>query len=307
MTVLLALGAVLLAAAGLGYAVAPALAWGWVRRRGRAAGVLLPRRPVPAAADVDLLVLDEATVTTGRLQVVGLAPARPGDERNLRWFAGALGHGADDPVSRALARSAPRGRLSAVAPHPGDGMSGTVDRHPVRVGRPAWLGDHEPAGPGTVAVEVDHRLLGRITLAPEPRREAEETLTGLRAAGIEAVLVSTAAELDHLVAALGGVRAEAGLDDTGSRALVVRLRAEGRTVAVAAPAAARPETSAAADLALTEPGDARAITLEDLGVAAAATALALARAARRLAGGLRLTALVLAAVAAVTLVAGLAA
>jgi hypothetical protein len=41
-------------------------------------------------------------------------------------------HAAEDPIGRAIARLSTRGRLSGVERSPGLGMSGSVDRHPVR-------------------------------------------------------------------------------------------------------------------------------------------------------------------------------
>ncbi|WP_122818726.1 HAD family hydrolase [Nocardioides pantholopis] len=290
-----------LAVALAAYVAAPALAHALARRRGRASGVSLPARAALAAAPhVDVLVVDAAAVTTGRLRVVDVAPARAGDERNLRWFAGALGHGAEDPVSRALARSSPRGHLSEVSRHDGLGLCGSVDRHPVRVGQPAWLGDADPGGTGsTVAVEVDGRLLGRITLAAEPRPDAGATLTALAGRGIEPVLVSSgpAADLERLAGEVGAARCVHLPGPDGLSALVSGLRAESRVVAVAGP-------DCGADLRLTDAGpDPGAVVLDELDIASVAAALDLARSVHRTARLLRRVALAVAVLGLVGLVA----
>ncbi|WP_127479694.1 HAD family hydrolase [Nocardioides pantholopis] len=286
-----------LAVALAAYVAAPALAHALARRRGRASGVSLPARAALAAAPhVDLLVADAAAVTTGRLRVVDVAPARAGDERNLRWFAGALGHGAEDPVSRALARSSPRGHLSGVTSQDGLGLCGSVDRHPVRVGQPAWLGDldHGGGSGSTVAVEVDGRLLGRITLAAEPRPDAAATLTALAGRGIEPVLVSSgpAADLERLAGEVGTARCVHLPGPGDLSALVSGLRAEGRVVALAGP-------DCGADLRLTDAGpDPGAVVLDELDIASVAAALDLARSVHRTARLLRRVALALAVLAA---------
>jgi hypothetical protein len=210
----------------------------WCRWWGGRRGVPLPT-DVDRAARVDSLLLDVGTVTTGRLKVAVVEPIREGDERNLRWFAGALGHAGDDEVARALARGAPRGRLSGVVAHPGDGIAGSVDRHPVRVGTPAWIGrgapDHPPLPGTTVAVEVDGRLLGRLGLVAEVRPEAAPAVARVAGLGIEAVLVSAGPveEAARLAAELGEVRWEAPLDAAALAAIVASLPG---TTAYAGPA-----------------------------------------------------------------------
>lgn len=212
------------------------------RRRGRASGVRLPADgALAAAARVDTVVLDDATAVTGRLRIAVTEPQREGDERNLRWFGGALGHAADDEIGRALARGAPRGRLGTVVSHPGQGFAGSVDRHPVRVGTPAWIGhgtaDRPPLPGTTVAVEVDGRLLGRLGLVAEVRPEAVTAMSRLAHLGITPVLVSAGAADDaaRLATDLGDLRWEAPLDGAGRAELVASL---GGTVAYAAPSVA---------------------------------------------------------------------
>lgn len=187
----------------LGAAVlALALAWWaprWLAHRvGRGMGVTSIAPTAPQRwRHVQTILLDPVhTLTTGDLVVTEVSPVEPDHERNLRWFAGALAHGYDDPVGRALAKLSGRGRLTDVILEPGHGVRGSVDRHPVRVGDVAWIGMRPDDGPPevgtTVAVEVDQRPLGRITVAEEVRRDAAGCLAQLRRLGFAPVLVSAA-------------------------------------------------------------------------------------------------------------------
>lgn len=155
-------------------------------------------RALAASRSVDLLVLDGlATVTDGK-QVKEVDPIQDKYLRDLRWFAGALSHASDHPTGRAIAKlSAMRGNLTRVEQVPGLGISGSVDRHPVRVGRPSWLGlPDADAGPDTaietVGVEVDLRPLGTITVVDIVPDSAAKAVAELEADGVSTVLVTSA-------------------------------------------------------------------------------------------------------------------
>src|SRR3546814_10240214 len=202
MTVLLVLLGLLLLA-GIGELAPRFLASRWASARGVDLGTTRARR---AAHRIDSLVLDAVgTVTDGELDVIGLDPVEPEHEQNLRWFAGALAHALPDPVGRAVAQLAARGRLSNVEISAA-GIAGSVDRHPVRVGRPDWIGVEDTGGLGhRVAVEVDQRLLGRITVAASVRDDAADAVRRLAGLGIESFLVADepSRDTDRLADAAG--------------------------------------------------------------------------------------------------------
>lgn len=188
---------------------------------------------------IDTVVLDPiGTLTAGELSVVAVEPLDPAHDRNLRWFAGALQHNADDPVAKAIARLAGRGRVTDVQHVPGIGTTGSVDRHPVRVGRPDWIGVDAPAdGWGrTVAVEVDGRAMGRITVADTIRPQAAPATAAMTEAGLRVVVLArTEATAEHLRTAVGtavvrvadaGADPRDGLDDSASVAVVARRTSE---------------------------------------------------------------------------------
>lgn len=172
-------------------------------------GIRFPSLAALNAVDrVDTLVLNQAgTVTTGRLRVLSTEPVDPAHERNLRWFAGALAHAWPDEMAHALRASTGRGRLADVEIVDGRGIRGSVDRHPVRVGAPAWIGVAEPETIwSSVGVEVDGRTLGTVTVADDVRPGAAEAIGRLKKLGIEPVLVSGgSAETTQYIADAAGI------------------------------------------------------------------------------------------------------
>ncbi len=198
--------AVLLLATPIGMVLAVTLPHWLTQRVGRGLGVSTIGSQAPERwQQLGTLVLDPfRSLTTGHLVVTEVHAVDPDHERNLRWFAGALAHSYDDPIGRAVAKLAGRGRLSNVAQEPGGGIRGSVDRHPVRVGHPQWLGIgtespvvEAPIKVGTtVSVEVDQRRLGEITVADEVRPDASRQLDRLRRTGLTPVLASAQCEGD---------------------------------------------------------------------------------------------------------------
>ncbi|MCL2542285.1 MAG: HAD family hydrolase [Nocardioidaceae bacterium] len=266
-------------------AMLPVARWAAVRRA-RAAGIVFggPGAMV-AARRVDLVFLDRwGTVTTGELVVTSIDPLQADDDRNLRWFAAALEHASDHPVGRAIARLAAPGRLSRVEEVPGSGIGGSVDRHPVRVGRPGWLGMDEREGLGvTVGVEVDHRPFGYLTVGDEVRKDAAGSVRRLRDLGLDLVLLSddNARNTEDL-AGRAGIEQWLSADLPEKRERLVRERQEsGHVVAVAARAEGNAGLLAAADLALTVATSGAGVLVADLDAGRLAEAFGLARQARR--------------------------
>ncbi|GAA3661343.1 hypothetical protein GCM10022237_21550 [Nocardioides ginsengisoli] len=271
----------------------------WIGRgRARREGIDLPSaKGLRRARAVDLVVLDRwGTVTTGELRVSAIESFDPDDERNLRWFAGALGHAAEDPVARAVARLSARGKLTSVQRHGGDGISGSVDRHPVRLGRPEWLGmpAREVVGV-TVGVQVDARPIGYITVADVVRPDARTGIERLRAAGVAAVLVSDDSERNtrHLAETCGIDAWHAGIARERRDQLIADYRLRGHVVAVATSSGTTsgdlPLSDSTAPPATRQPAG---IHLADLDVNRIATAFSLSRSTARTATRARRTGLV---------------
>lgn len=253
-------------------------------RRGAAAGIFLGDPAALATAQrITAIVLDkDGTVTTGELSVSAVDPVETEHLRNLRWFAGALAHCSEEPVARAISKLSGRGRVSQLALAPGQGLSGSVDRHPVRVGLPTWIGVEAVEGLGQqVAVEVDGRFLGRITVADTIRPDARVGVDRLRELGLEPVLVSERGEADtaDLAQRTGIASTHAGATALAREQVVRQLQADGHVVAMAGDLGPNTEALNAADLIFTSsdgPAD-RGIAVTEVDVTTVANAVSLAR------------------------------
>ncbi|WP_406026589.1 HAD family hydrolase [Nocardioides sp. NBC_00850] len=278
--------------------VLPHVVAGWAGRRHGIESV--PRSSWAVAARVDTVVLDRwGTVNTGRLVVTTVDPLDPDHLRNLRWFAGALEHEAEGPLARAVARLSPRGKVTDFDVVPGSGVRGSVDRHPVRVGRPSWIGMAERTDRGTVlGVELDGRPLGYLVVGDQPREDAGASVSRLTAAGATPLLVSddTDRETEHLAETCGIERWHPEIAPEKRERLVAELQEQGRVVAFVSSRPEDAEAQAVADLAV---GGSSGVRLTDLDVRRVAELISLARGAvvgRRWAGPVALAPAVVGAV-----------
>lgn len=253
------------------------------------------------AATLDTVVLaPHGTVTEPEMRVVAVRPVEPDHERNLRWFSGALASARDDRLGRAVARLATgRVRLTHVERSEA-GMSGTVDRHPVRLGDPAWVGASVEDDVWTVlAVEVDGRALGSLVVAEQVRENAPEQVAALRALGVEPVLVSedTAARAQLVTEASGLPQARLVQDGDTVTSVIDALRGAGSTVGVIGPDAAGADLHvgehAAGPSGIGAPDDAMARVVE--GVRLARSVHASSRRSGRIAATLAVAGMALAA------------
>lgn len=144
-----------------------------------------------ALAPFSTLALDGTdTLVKGKV-VSSVDPVDEDHLRNLRWFAGALAHAADTPLAHAVAALSGRGNVTgAVALD--DEISGSVDRHPVRLSLTSdAAGALAMSGPwDVVSVEVDGRPLGTLTIADAVRPAAADRIARLSGNGIATVLVA---------------------------------------------------------------------------------------------------------------------
>ncbi|MGN6132422.1 MAG: heavy metal translocating P-type ATPase, partial [Nocardioidaceae bacterium] len=226
--------------------------------RGAQLGILIKGPEVlESTRVVDTVVLDKTgTLTTGRMRLVDAVPAAGVDVPDLLRLAGALEHASEHPIAAALAQGAaerlgePLPAVESFRASAGLGVAGVVDGHAVAAGRPEWLAaewsqhlDEGLAGAVTaaqergqtaVAVGWDDAARGVLvvsdTLKPTSRQAVEE----LKGLGLRPVLLTGDNER-----AARAVAAEVGIDEVVAEvlpadkvAVVERLEAEGRTVAM---------------------------------------------------------------------------
>jgi Cu+-exporting ATPase len=245
--------------------------------RGAQVGVLVKGGEVlERMARVDTLVIDKTgTLTTGKPV---LTDATSDD---VLVLAAAVEAGSGHPLAEAILAGA-RGRgltipaCDGFVSVPGKGVQGLVAGRKVALGNAAFLADMGLTAPDASAlaaegktvmfVAVDGAYAGLVAVADRIKPGAAEAVAALQAEGLRVIMATGDAEATAQVVAraLGITEVQAGMLPEGKKALIDRLHAEGRKVAMAgdgvndAPALAAAEVGIAmgpgADVAVESAG-----------------------------------------------------
>ncbi|MER5931221.1 heavy metal translocating P-type ATPase [Streptomyces sp. NPDC002054] len=242
--------------------------------RGAQLGILIKGPEVlESTRAVDTVVLDKTgTVTTGRMTLLAVHPADGVAEEELLRLAGALEHASEHPIARAVAAGAADrvGALPAVAEFsslPGIGVQGRVEGHTVLAGREKLLAERgvslppelltarqaaEAAGATAVLVAWDGTARGVLTVADAIKETSAEAVVRLRALGLTPVLLTgdNQAVADSVARSVGIEEVIAEVLPRDKVAVVERLQAEGRTVAMVGDGVNDAAALAQADLGL---------------------------------------------------------
>ncbi|MEU5144737.1 heavy metal translocating P-type ATPase [Streptomyces sp. NPDC021139] len=236
--------------------------------RGAQLGILIKGPEVlESTRRVDTVVLDKTgTVTTGRMALHEVYAAEGTDEEELLRLAGAVEHASEHPVARAVAAGAEE-RLGALpgvedfANVPGRGVRARVEGREVTVGRlhdtlppeVARAADEaERKGRTAVVVGWDGRARGMVAVADAVKETSAEAVAGLRRLGLTPVLLTgdNRRVAESVAAAVGIDEVIAEVLPEDKVAVVERLRAEGRTVAMVGDGVNDAAALAVADLGL---------------------------------------------------------
>jgi len=278
--------------------------------KGAGAGILIrSAEALERLEKVDTLVVDKTgTLTEGRPRVTAVVAAAGWTEATLLPLAAGLERASEHPLAAAVVEAA-RQRGLAVA-EPGDfrsitgkGVTSTVEGRALALGnRPLLLdlgigtgaleADAEALrrdGATTLYLAVDGNLAGIIAVADPIKATTAEALDRLRARGIRIVMLTgdtrTTAEAVAQRLAIDRVEAEVLPED--KHAVIRRLKAEARIVAMAGDGVNDAPALAAADVGIamgtgTEAAMASAgVTLVKGDLVGIARAIALSRATMR--------------------------
>jgi P-type Cu2+ transporter len=203
---------------------------------------------------VQTIVLDKTgTLTEGRPSLVEVTPAAGWSEERLLVLAAAAEQGSEHPLSRAIVEGAVGRGIALLEPEgfraiAGHGIEATVDGQAVLAGNAKLMRDRgidsgplaaeadaqASAGRTPMYVAVNGELAGLVTVADTIKPSAREAIRGLKAAGIEPVMMSG----DNRRTA-AAVAAELGIDRVFAEVLpeqkasfVRQLQEEGKRVAM---------------------------------------------------------------------------
>jgi len=251
--------------------------------RGAAAGVLIRNaEALERLGSVDTLVLDKTgTLTEGRPSVTAIRTLGF-DEAELLRLAASLERSSEHPLAEAIVRAATdRGlalsEAASFASVAGEGVSGVVDGRRIAVGaatneaRAAPLAaDIEAmrqAGATVVAVLVDDALAGIIAIADKIKPSAADAIRALKADGLRLVMLTGDVRATALAVArpLGIDEVVAQVLPQDKAAMVQRLKAQGRRVAMAGDGVNDSPALAAADVGIAMGGGAD-VAIESAGV-----------------------------------------
>ena len=256
--------------------------------RGAHAGVLIRNaEALERLEKIDTLVLDKTgTLTEGRPSVTAIRPASGFDETELLRLAASLERSSEHPLADAVVRAAVDRKLTlseatGFDSPVGRGVSGLIDGRRVALGNSRFLTELKVdvstleaeaealRGDGATAIfiAVDGEVAGVIGIADPIKPTTAEAIRDLKAAGLRLVMMTgdnrTTAEAVARRLGIDEVQAEVLPQDKA--AVVERLRAEGRIVAMAGDGVNDAPALAAADVGIAM-GAGSDVAIESAGV-----------------------------------------
>jgi Cu+-exporting ATPase len=256
--------------------------------RGAQNGVLIrDAEALERMEKVDTLVVDKTgTLTEGKPKVVDVVPAQGFDGAALLQKLASVERASEHPLAAAIvneaeARKLTLSQVSDFDSPVGKGVVGTVDGVKVLCGSAQYLAEAGlPTGSLDSAAEaqraksatvifvgVDGKLAGFVAIADPVKATTKEALAALRAAGVRIVMLT--GDSKTTAAAVGR---DLGIDEVNAEvlpqdkaAVVQRLKADGRVVAMAGDGVNDAPALAAADVGIAM-GTGTDVAMESAGI-----------------------------------------
>ncbi len=224
--------------------------------RGAQAGVLIKNaEALERMEKINTLVVDKTgTLTEGKPKVVAVTPAPGFDEAQVLQFAASVERGSEHPLAAAIIKAA-ADRKVELAPvrgfdaPAGKGVVGMVEGKRLALGNAKFLTElnvdtaalnHEAElqrsnGATTIFLAVNGKLAGVVAIADPVKATTAEALKALAADGIRVVMLTgdNKTTAQAVAKRLGITDVEAEVLPDQKSAVIEKLRAEGRVVAMA--------------------------------------------------------------------------
>jgi Cu+-exporting ATPase len=236
---------------------------------------------------IDTVVLDKTgTLTEGKPKVVSIVTADGTDEATLLRLAASVERGSEHPLAQAILNAAREralglGEVSDFSSPSGKGATGVVDGRNIALGNAMLMAELNIAttdldaaaeaarknGATAIYAAIDGRAAGIIAIADPIKPSAKAALQKLRHDGLRIVMLTG----DNLTTAravasrLGIDEIEAGILPERKSEVVLRLRNEGRRVAMVGDGVNDAPALAAADVGVAM-GSGTDVAIESAGV-----------------------------------------
>ena len=224
--------------------------------RGAQLGVLIKNaESLERMEKIDTLVIDKTgTLTEGKPKVVAVTPAEDFDEATVLRFAASVERGSEHPLAAAIVAAAAERKIELGAVRgfdapAGKGVIGMVDGKRLALGTSKFLAElnidtsalTDEAerlrcdGATAIFLGVNGKRAGVIAIADPGKATTPEALKALAADGIRVVMLTGDNRTTALAVAkrLGITEVEAEVLPDQKSAVIEKLRAEGRVVAMA--------------------------------------------------------------------------
>jgi P-type Cu+ transporter len=256
--------------------------------RGAQLGVLIKNaEALERMEKIDTLVVDKTgTLTEGKPKVVAVTPATGFDEAQVLRFAASVERGSEHPLAAAIVAAAAERKVELApvrgfdAPA-GKGVIGMIEGKRLALGTPKFLAelniDTAPLtqeaerlrqdGATAIFLAVNGKLAGVIAVADPVKLTTPTALSALSADGVRVVMLTGDNRTTALAVAkrLGISEVEAEVLPNQKSAVIEKLRAEGRVVAMAGDGINDAPALAAADVGIAM-GTGTDVAIESAGV-----------------------------------------